>query len=165
MWAVPTTLAGRPLRPRPATCAKHGMTHTARGSCPTGPSTPTAVSPKAMASRTDWTAPHWEAVAAEQILLTPSLRYCVADRTVRVARSPHGGRKRLKSSTGRPIKTTGDVEPSDPSASLPCGSATPGILSLHTRTRCAGRWTAWRRRRTAEPLSPMILIRGSSCVI
>ena len=64
---------------------------------------------EAMASRTDWTAPHWETDAAEQNLLAPSLRYCVADRTVRVARSPHGGRKRLKSSTGRPIKTTGDV--------------------------------------------------------
>ena len=63
---------------------------------------------EAMASRTDWTAPHWEAVAAEQILLAPSL--VKHSGAIRVARPPHGGRKRLKNpKTGAPIKTTGDV--------------------------------------------------------
>ncbi len=65
-----------------------------------------------MASRTDWTAPHWEAVAAEQILLAPTLISRKADRTVRIARSPHGGRQRLKNpETGALYKTTGDVLP------------------------------------------------------
>ena len=61
-----------------------------------------------MPSRTDWTAPHWEAVAAEQILLAPTL--VKHSGAIRVARSPHGGRKRVKHpETGAPIKTTGDV--------------------------------------------------------
>ena len=61
-------------------------------------------------TRTDWTAPYWEAVAAEQIPLAPTLIARKADRTVRVARSPYGGRQRLKSpETGAPILTTGDV--------------------------------------------------------
>ena len=61
-------------------------------------------------TRTDWTAPHWEAVAAEQILLAPTLIARKADRTVRVARSPYGGRERLKNpETGAPTLTTGDV--------------------------------------------------------
>ena len=65
---------------------------------------------EAMASRTDWTAPHWETVAAEQILLAPTLISRKADRTVRIARSPHGGRQRLKNpETGALYKTTGDV--------------------------------------------------------
>lgn len=61
-----------------------------------------------MTTRTDWTAPHWEAVAAEQLLIQPSLvRH---SGTVRVARSPHGGRKRLRDpETGGLLKTTGDV--------------------------------------------------------
>jgi len=63
-----------------------------------------------MKPRTDWTAPHWETVAAEQLLLTPSLVARKADRTVRIARDPHGGRKRLKHpETGAGLKTTGDV--------------------------------------------------------
>tara|TARA_R100000084_G_scaffold26390_1_gene9477 strand:- start:16 stop:375 length:360 start_codon:yes stop_codon:yes gene_type:complete len=61
-----------------------------------------------MPSRIDWTAPHWETVAAEQILLAPSL--VKHSGAIRVARSPHGGRKRIKHpETGAPIKTTGDV--------------------------------------------------------
>ena len=63
-----------------------------------------------MSTRTDWTAPHWEAVAAEQLLLAPTLLKRSADRTIRIARSPHGGRRRLKHpETGGPILTTGDV--------------------------------------------------------
>ena len=63
-----------------------------------------------MTTRTDWTAPHWEAVAAEQILLAPTLLKRNADRTIRIARSPHGGRRRLKHpETGAGLLTTGDV--------------------------------------------------------
>lgn len=63
-----------------------------------------------MTTRTDWTAPHWEAVAAEQILLAPTLLKCNADRTIRIARSPYGGRRRLKHpETGAGLLTTGDV--------------------------------------------------------
>lgn len=63
-----------------------------------------------MNNRTDWTAPHWEAVAAEQLLIQPSLIANKKDRTVRIARSPHGGRKRLRDpQTGGLLKTTGDV--------------------------------------------------------
>ena len=62
------------------------------------------------ASRTDWTAPHWEAVAAEQLLLAPTLLKRNADRTIRIARSPHGGHRRLKHpETGAGMLTTGDV--------------------------------------------------------
>ena len=61
-------------------------------------------------TRTDWTAPHLEAVAADQLLMAPTLIKRTADRTIRVARSPHGGRRRLKNpETGAPILTTGDV--------------------------------------------------------
>ena len=63
-----------------------------------------------MPTRTDWTAPHWEAVAAEQLLLAPTLLKRNADRTIRIARSPHGGRRRLKHpETGAGLLTTGDV--------------------------------------------------------
>ena len=63
-----------------------------------------------MPKQTNWTAPHWEAVAAEQLLLNPTLVIRKADRTVRIARSPYGGRKRLKNpETGALYKTTGDV--------------------------------------------------------
>ena len=63
---------------------------------------------EAMPSRTDWTSPHWETVAAEQILLAPSL--VKHSGAIRVARSPHGGRQRLKNpKTGALYKTTGDV--------------------------------------------------------
>ena len=63
-----------------------------------------------MTTRTDWTAPHWEAVAAEQLLLAPTLVKRNADRTVRIARSPHGGRSRLKHpETGAGLLTHADV--------------------------------------------------------
>lgn len=72
-----------------------------------GPSL-TFATTEAMSSRLDWTAPHWEAVAAEQILLAPSL--VKHSGAIRVARSPHGGRKRVKHpETGALYKTTGDV--------------------------------------------------------
>ena len=60
------------------------------------------------ASRTDWTAPHWEAVAAEQID-TPRTIGKRAGR-VTVARGPHGGRERIRHPEhGGPLLTTGDV--------------------------------------------------------
>ena len=62
-----------------------------------------------MPTRTDWTAPHWEAVAAEQLLLAPTLLKRNADRTIRIARSPHGGRRRLKHPEGAGLLTTGDA--------------------------------------------------------
>ena len=63
-----------------------------------------------MNNRTDWTAPHWEAVAAEQLLLEPTLIGNKKDRTIRIARSPHGGRERLKHpENGGGLITTGDV--------------------------------------------------------
>jgi len=60
------------------------------------------------ASRTDWTAPHWEAVAAEQPLISPT----IGKRNGRpvVARGPHGGRERIRHPEhGGPLLTTGDV--------------------------------------------------------
>ena len=84
--AMPSAWAGlsRPLPPEPMT------TSTAR--------------------RVDWSAPHWEAVAAEQPLIAPTLLKRNADRTIRIARSPHGGRRRLKHpETGAGLLTDGDV--------------------------------------------------------
>ena len=72
-----------------------------------GPSL-TFATTEAMSSRLDWTAPHWEAVAAEQILITPT----IGKRNGRpvVARAPHGGRDRIRSPRhGGPLLTTGDV--------------------------------------------------------
>ena len=61
-------------------------------------------------TRTDWTAPHWEAVAADQLLVAPTLIKRSADKTIRISRSPYGGRKRLKHpETGAGMLTTGDV--------------------------------------------------------
>jgi len=66
-------------------------------------------------ARTNWTAPHWEAVAAEQLLIDPTLCARKADRTVRILRAPHGGRDRLRDpETGRGLITTGDVAPFGP---------------------------------------------------
>ena len=63
-----------------------------------------------MTTRTDWTASQWGAVAAEQLLLAPTLVKRNADRTIRIARSPYGGRRRLKHpTTGAGMLTTGDV--------------------------------------------------------
>lgn len=62
------------------------------------------------ATRIDWAAPHWEAVAADQLLVAPTLIKRNADKTIRISRSPYGGRKRLKHpDTGAGMLTTGDV--------------------------------------------------------
>ena len=59
-------------------------------------------------TRTDWTAPHWEHVALEQVALGVTVGRR-GDR-VMIIRSPHGGRARLRDpETGRPLLTTGDV--------------------------------------------------------
>ena len=115
-----------------------------------------------MSTRTDWTAPCWEAVAAEQLLLAPTLLKRNADRTIRIARSPHGGRRRLKHpETGAGLLTTGDVGPVRP----PQGAAAP-------LRRCLARRPVSRRRHAVDlgwhgrdagrpkPLSRMILILG-----
>ena len=47
------------------------------------------------ARRVDWSAPHREAVAAEQIAIAPSPAGAAPTGAVRVARAPHGGRRRL----------------------------------------------------------------------
>lgn len=60
------------------------------------------------ASRTDWTSPHWEAVAAEQIAIDRTIIKVAG--VVRVARAPHGGRPRLRDpETGGLLRSTGDV--------------------------------------------------------
>ena len=82
--ALPSAWAGlsRPLPPEPMT------TTTAR--------------------RVDWSAPHWEAVAAEQIAVDRTIVRAAG--AVRVARAPHGGRARLRDlETGGLLRSTGDV--------------------------------------------------------
>lgn len=70
-----------------------------------------------MPTQTDWTAPHWEAVAAEQPLIDCTLEKRRG--AVFVIRSPHGGRKRIKHpETGRPVIQTGDVAAFGPSRVL-----------------------------------------------
>ena len=60
------------------------------------------------ARRVDWSAPHWEAVAAEQIAVDRTI--VKAAGAVRVARAPHGGRPRLRDpETGGLLRSTGDV--------------------------------------------------------
>lgn len=61
-----------------------------------------------MPKQTNWTSPHWEAVAAEQLLIDATVG--MRNGRAVVIRSPHGGRKRLKNpETGALYKTTGDV--------------------------------------------------------
>jgi len=64
--------------------------------------------PTTTSKPTDWSAPHLEAVAAEQPLIDPSI--IRRGGAAYVCRSPHGGRKRIeKPETGAPMRTTGDV--------------------------------------------------------
>lgn len=57
--------------------------------------------------RTDWTAPHWEAVAAEQIE-TPQTVFR-RGREIMLRPNPNGGRKRLRHpENGGPLLTDGD---------------------------------------------------------
>lgn len=59
-------------------------------------------------SKTDWTAPHWEQVAAEQVYIAPSI--VKRNGHLYVANNPYGGRNRLHHpDTGQPLRTTGDV--------------------------------------------------------
>ena len=72
-----------------------------------------------MTAAIDWSAPYWEAVAAEQLLLTPTLKARKSDRTIRIARAPHGGRQRLRHpETDAGLITTGDVAAFGPSRVL-----------------------------------------------
>ena len=66
-----------------------------------------------MKKKNDWTAPHWEAVAAEQLLIDSTVG--MRNGRAVVIRSPHGGRARLRHpETNKPLLSTGDVGHSGP---------------------------------------------------